>query len=247
MTQIMSEPNGGNDDSTNSQDNTSNHIPFGGILTPPPPSSKGNDSNKPVPLEVIKSFHPQLLTFQSKTSDSGAEFKDPKALMCKYRTESLLLAEIHTKAAQYCDYRNTFCTLFALSVSLLCSVLDPILQRYAEDLQKVFTTASFALIGGLNVMFNFMAFQQRCEHHKQTRDAHRQIVEVVEVSLAYASTNTIGDDYDFTKILGEIRQIHTNLTKISPPIPSSIAQKYEKILCPSLLKRELKEIQKAEN
>ena len=251
--------------------NNSDHIPFGGNVTPilkeshlsstqlkplvPPPnnSSRIRFSISPSPNPslspgLVKTFQPQILTKPVKTlntSDSGEEFKDPRNLLAKYRTESQLLSEIHNKSAEYCSSRNQFCTLFALTISLVCSVVDPILQRYAEDVQKIFTTVSFAFIGGINVMFNFLAYQQKSELHKQARDSHRQIVEMVEVTFAYSNSDE-SINYDFNKVLNEIRQIHTNLTKISPPIPSPIALKYDKILCPSLLKRELKDLKKKE-
>uniref|UniRef100_A0A6C0LLV1 SMODS and SLOG-associating 2TM effector domain-containing protein n=1 Tax=viral metagenome TaxID=1070528 RepID=A0A6C0LLV1_9ZZZZ len=222
-----------------------NHFPFGGELTPISkiPSRLRFTDSPTTRIGLIKAFTPEILEKTTKTSDSGEEFKNPKALLNKYRKESSLLAEIHTKSSLYCESRNQFCTLFALTLSLLCSVVDPILQRYAEDIQKIFTTASFALIGGLNVMFNFLAWQQKSEHHKQARDAHRQIVEIVELAFAYSAEK----EYDFNKVLNEIRQIHTNLTKITPPIPGPISLKYEKILSPSLLKSELKELKKIEN
>ena len=228
------------------------HIPFGGNVTPniiDSPKLENNNlkvnkikfsvSSLSPSLSTVKPFNNNVLSSNINTINSSEEFKDPKSLLCKYRKESSLMSEIHNKSSEFCLSKNKFCTLFALTVTLLCSVADPILQKYAEDAQKIFTTASFAFIGGINVMFNFLAWQQKAELHKQARDSHRQIIEKVEMSFAYSAVSE--GPYDFTKALNEISQIHTNLTKIAPPIPPSISEKYETILCPSLLKRELKD------
>ena len=192
---------------------------------------------------LVRSFQPKLR--QSNSSDSGEQFKDIQSLLAKYRKESLLLSDIHMMASEYCRCRNQFCTLTALIVSLVCSVVDPILQKYADDVQKIFTTISFAFIGGLNVVFNFLAFQQREEKHKQARDSYLQIVDSIEVALAYSHEEGADKKYDFNKVMGEVRQIRTSIVKNAPAIPVYLSHKYEDILAPSLLKYELKVAQKA--
>ena len=187
---------------------------------------------------LVKSFQP-CLKRNGGSSESGEHFRDVQALLLKYRKEALLLSEIHMTSSEFCRVRNQWCTLCALIVALVCSVIDPILQKYADGVQKVFTTVSFAFIGGLNVVFNFLAFQQREEKHKQARDSYLLIVDSVEIALAYSAEEDSDKRYDFNKVLAEVRQIKTAITKNAPTIPPSISTKYESILCPSLLKYEL--------
>ena len=198
----------------------------------------------PIPNVLLKSFQPILK--QSNSSDSGEQFKDIQSLLMKYRKESKLLAEIHMLAAEFCRTRNQICTLSALMIALLCSVADPILQKYADEIQKIFTTVSFAFIGGLNVIFHFLAYQQREEKHKQARDNYLQIIDSIEVAVAYSHEEDADKKYDFHKVLAEVRQIKTSIAKNSPPIPPHISHKYERILAPSLLKYEVKQEKESE-
>ena len=97
----------------------------------------------------------------------------------------------------------------------------------------------------MNVVFNFLAFQQREEKHKQARDSYLQIVDSIEVALAYSHEEGADKKYDFNKVMGEVRQIRTSIVKNAPAIPVYLSHKYEDILAPSLLKYELKVAQKA--
>jgi len=198
----------------------------------------------PIPNVLLKSFQPILK--QSNSSESGEQFKDIQSLLLKYRKESKLLAEIHMLASEFCRTKNQHCTLVALMVALVCSVVDPILQKYADEIQKIFTTVSFAFIGGLNVIFHFLAYQQREEKHKQARDNYLQIVDNIEVALAYSHEENAEKTYDFTKVLTEVRQIKTSIAKNAPPIPPHISHRYECILAPSLLKYEVKQENEAQ-
>lgn len=203
-----------------------------------PKNSVSLGTPSPIPNVLLKSFQPILK--QSNSSESGEQFKDIQSLLLKYRKESKLLAEIHMLASEFCRTKNQQCTLAALMVALVCSVVDPILQKYADEIQKIFTTVSFAFIGGLNVIFHFLAYQQREEKHKQARDNYLQIVDNIEVALAYSHEEGAEKTYDFTKVLTEVRQIKTSIAKNAPPIPPHISHKYECILAPSLLKYEIK-------
>ena len=182
---------------------------------------------------VLKSLHPQLIKCTS--SESEEQLKDIHALLLKYRKESLLLSEIHMAASEYCANRNTYCTLIALTVSLLCSCTDPIIEGYFGcSVHKLFTTISFAFIGGLNVVFNFLAFQRREEKHKQTRDSYLQIVDMIEMALV------ITQEQNLNKVMSDVKQMRNAILKNSYSIPHCISGKYESILSPSLLKYELK-------
>ena len=189
-----------------------------------------------LPGFLIKSFRPQVC--MSISSNSAEQFKDIQSLLMKYRREGLLLSEIHSLASAYCRTRNQICTLTALTITLICSVTEPLLKDCAVS--GTFSTVSFAFIGGLNVVFNFLSFQQRTEKHKQSRDSYLAIVDTIEVSLAYSHEEGANAKYDFNKVLNEVRQIKNTITKNAPAIPHTIAKKYETILSPSLLKHELK-------
>lgn len=254
---------------SNHEEEASNNMPFGGNNTPVenkkvnlerkrpqiiPPSSNVRSPLSPSPKlsslspGLFRTFQPKMISKTLKTinmSDSENNFKDPKSLLIKYRTESLLLSEIHNKSSEYCFTRNQICMILSLTITLICSIIDIVLQKY-KNTQNFFTTISFIFIGTINVIFNFLAYQQKAELHKQVRDSYCQIVEMIEVTFAYTNSREV-ICYDINRVLGEIRQIHNNLTKITPPIPRHISKKYESILCPSLIKRELKESKNIEN
>lgn len=168
---------------------------------------------------------------------SQNDFRDIQTLLIKYRKEALLLSEIHMLSSRYCTHYNQICTLTSLILSIMCSVANPIIVEYtSKQMHELFSSITFAFIGGLNVVFNFIAFQQRAERHKQIQEHYVQIIDTIEVALAISNEEGVDTSFDFNKILSDVRVIKNTIAKNSITIPSKIANRYDFIISKSLRK-----------
>lgn len=173
---------------------------------------------------------------EASTIPSQEDIRDIRVLLIKYKKEAFLMSEIHMLSARYCRNNNQYCTIVALLLSILCSIANPIIIEYSsKQIHELFSSITFAFIGGLNVVFNFIAYQKRMEQHKQVQVYYIQIIDIVEHALAVSS----GVKYDFNKVLSDVRSIRNTIAKNGPPVPNHIAKRYESILVSSLVKHEL--------
>jgi hypothetical protein len=174
----------------------------------------------------------------SSYSMNDAEITNMRDLLRSLRTNSRLYAEMHTIASRYCGLWNTRLTVFVLAIALLCSIISPILSMVNADVKDVFTSSAFALIGGLNVIFNFLAFQTREQKHLHVRNDFIHIAELIEIAVACASDPEHDKTYDFNNVLLEVQQIKSKVTQHSQPLPAHILEKYASIAMPNIIRHE---------
>lgn len=154
------------------------------------------------------------------TSYNINEISSVKQLLVNLHRSSKFNANLHLCALKYYSKINSRCNIFLLSLSLLSSITIPILSRVDSEAEQVVSSIMLTTIGGLGVILNRLGFQSKIEKHREARVSYTEIVDLIEMAMAYA--NDSDGNYDFTYVLNEVQQIKHNLNKYTPPIPDDI-------------------------
>lgn len=149
-----------------------------------------------------------------------SEISNVKQLLVNLHRSSKFNANLHLSALKYYSKINSRCNIFLLSLSLLSSIAIPILSRVDSEAEQVVSSIMLTTIGGLGVILNRLGFQSKIEKHREARVSYTEIVDLIEMAMAYA--NDSDSNYDFTYVLNEVQQIKHNLNKYTPPIPDNI-------------------------
>ncbi len=184
---------------------------------------------------VVENGIPRKIENGNVNSITAMHIKSIKELLLEMGTNAKVQADLHNLAVSYCNKYNSKFSIVILSVSLISSVANPILEKYGKAIHVIFTTTMFALIGSLNVMYNYLAYSTRAEQHKHARDAFLQIVEVIDIAMAVEQEKA-GSADEFRQVMTEVQQLRHHLTSFCPELPSYIVEKYSKILLPSISK-----------
>lgn len=154
------------------------------------------------------------------------EIKGIKELLINLHKSSVLNSEIHYQCYKHYEQLNTKANIGLLSISLFASILSPILERYDHESNQLFSTVSLAMIGGLGVILNRLGYQTRIEKHRQVHESFVEIIDLIEIAMAYANEEGAGSStYDMTHVLNEVRQIRHNLNKFAPPASNHIVER----------------------
>lgn len=149
-----------------------------------------------------------------------SEIYNVRQLLINLHKSSNFNAHLHSRALKYYSKINSRCNIFLLSLSLLSSIAIAILSRVDHEIEQVVSSIMLTTIGGLGVILNRLGFQSKIEKHREAVVSYTEIVDLIEIAMAYANDND--GNYDFTYVLNEVQQIKHNLNKYTPPIPDNI-------------------------
>ena len=155
-----------------------------------------------------------------------SEIKNVKHLLMNLHKSAKMNSNMHYAALKYYTKRNIRANIGLMSLSLIGSVLSPILNKIDIEIEQIIGSIMLTIVGGLGVMINRLGYQTRIEKHRQSRESFAEIVDLIEMAMAYANEENISHTYDFTHVLNEVQQIRHNLNKYTPPIPDEITNKF---------------------
>jgi hypothetical protein len=154
-------------------------------------------------------------------------------LLIHLRRRHTISAAAHGLAATRSERFHRLFTVAILSISLLAAVGENIIRAATKGddgvTSNIVNSISFALIGGLTSINNFLGYQAREQKHLHSRDEHTKVIKLIEIAIAYDNTGGGGEEYDFSMVLEEIGQIHESLKQSAIEIPASILKKFDKL------------------
>ena len=168
---------------------------------------------------------PDIERFAQTNNDYDvAEIRSVRQLLINLHRSARLNADVHYESLKHYESMNLKSNIMLLTISLIASVISPVLDNMKTSVSQIFTSASLTLIGGLGVILNRLGFQTKIEKHRQARESFIEIVDLIEMAMAYANEEEASRKYDFTHVLNEVQQIRHNLNKFAPPISDEVME-----------------------
>tara|TARA_B110000908_G_scaffold53834_1_gene65614 strand:+ start:7254 stop:7892 length:639 start_codon:yes stop_codon:yes gene_type:complete len=155
-----------------------------------------------------------------------ADLNGVKDLLINLHKSAGLNSDMHFKSLDHFMDLNTKANISLLMGSVLGSIIGPILEVYIIDMHSTFSTITVAIVGGWGLIINKLGYQTRIEQHRQAKESYDEIINLIEMAIAYANESGSSQTYDFTHVLNEVQQIRRNLNKFTPPIPGSILRQF---------------------
>lgn len=155
-----------------------------------------------------------------------ADLRSIKDLLLNLHKSARLNSGMHYGCLDYFLGLNTKANILLLLMSIVGSIMAPILEFQAPKVHSIFTSITLAIVGGWGLIINKLNYQAQVEQHRQAKESYDEIVSLIEMAIAYANESESSHTYDFTHVLNEVQHIRQNLNKFTPPIPSYILDKF---------------------
>ena len=193
----------------------------------------------PTPIELAPS--PKILntlemkkdavsSFSKRTSSDDyniADLRGVKDLLINLHKSAKLNSEMHFGCIDHFTNLNTKVNISLLIMSVLGSITGPIVEAHSSvEVHTTFNSIILAIVGGWGLVINKLNYQTQVEQHRQAKESYDEIVDLIEMAIAYANETDLYHTYDFTHVLNEVQHIRQNLNKFTPPIPSNILGKF---------------------
>ena len=180
-----------------------------------------------ISLGIGSANHNDVHNFVDKTRTPSIEYdveeiRSVRQLLVNLHKSARLNADVHYESIKHYERLNLKANILILVISMSSSIIAPIMDSMAHEQYMMFVSTSYAIIGGLGVILNRLGYQTKMEKHTQARESFIEIVDLIEMTMAYANEEGASQTYDFTHVLNEVQQIRHNLNKFAPPILDEI-------------------------
>jgi hypothetical protein len=155
-----------------------------------------------------------------------ADLRSIKDLLLNLHKSAKLNSEMHFESLEYFIGLNTKANILLLVMSIMGSIAGPILENHAPEIHSIFNSIALSIVGGWGLIINKLNYQTQVEQHRQAKESYDEIVDLIEMAIAYANESEAYHNYDFTHVLNEVQHIRQDLNKFTQPIPRYVLDKF---------------------
>lgn len=151
-------------------------------------------------------------------------------LLSKIKNNCLIQKEMHTESTHYCNRMELILTVVLVLVSLVFSIILPILEYYTTcDTSLILVTIAPVIISGLSVVFNGLGYPKKHQRHKDTAHEYQHISDMVEHAMCCINENVYYENsvHEVKYILSQIQNFKKHTDKSKPSIPKHILVKMD--------------------